>query len=432
MSRVETVDYAGVTLVAGLLWQPLAGSNQTERQAEIKSFGKELDLNLQVMQREKISVGLTKGGAAVRQGAVSLAAALSQKVFELHNARDFILAAELDEGGWYYLAQKDGVVLPDGDQIFREEDGIKARYYEDASLGDWAACFVPAHWGISGSDEAPALDVVFPRKGKGKGKAAIAKEWQLAPITVGPAQLLAANAKPLLVLLAVGVALTVGVGQFKEWQRKKAIAEAQRLAAEEAARAPAPIPRPRPWGDMPHAGDMMRACMKAASGVQLFPGNWDLASVTCTNGVVTISWRPRPFGWIEHLKQVIPDVVISLDGSLASSTRPLGQMPAASDEELYTSNERLMVMYAAAQRYGVKFSATPPATQGPQLLPGQTPAPQEPVLWEEVGWKADGVTLPESVVTALDGNGFRLRTMSAQWQDGQFIWTMEGSQYVRK
>lgn len=432
MSRVETVDYAGATLVAGLLWQPLVGSSPSERNAEIKAFGKELDLNLQVLQREMICVGLAKAGSVIKPGAISLAAAVSQKVFELHNARDFILAMELEEGGWYYLAQKDGVVLPDGDQIIREEDGIKARYYTDASLAEWSVAFLPSHWGITGSKEPLTLEAVLPRKGKGKGRLTRVKDWQLSPITVGPAQLIATNAKPLLVLAAVGLAMTVGIGQFKDWQRRKAITESQRLAAEEAARTPAPIPRPRPWGELPHAGDMINACLKATAGVQLFPGNWDLASVTCTNGVLTVAWRPRTYGWIEHLKQVIPDVVIALDGSLASVTRPLGQMPAASDEELHSPGDRLVAMYAAAQRYGVKFSTTPAANQSPQLLPGQTAEPEKPVLWEEVMWKADEVTLPETVITALDGNGFRMRSLSAQWQDGRFVWTMEGPQYVRK
>jgi hypothetical protein len=53
-------------------------------------------------------------------------------------------------------------------------------------------------------------------------------------------------------------------------------------------------------------------------------------------------------------------------------------------------------------------------------------------MWDELGWKAEGVSLPEVVMDALDGNGFRLRAMSAQWQTGRLIWTMEGSQYVRK
>lgn len=437
MSKVETVEFGGTTLIAGLLWQPLAGSNSSERLAEVKGYGKELDLNLQVLQRENLCVGMAKGstakgGAAVKRGVVSLAAALSHKMYELHNARDFILVLQIDGGSWYYLAQKDGVILPDGDQIYAEEDVIKARFYEDASLGEWAQSIVPAHWGISESLEAPSLEDLLPLKGKGKGKFVPAKEWVLEPISVSPVQMLAANVKPILVLVAVALTLTVGVSQFKKWQRDRAIAEAARLAAELAASQPAAIPRPRPWGDMPHAADLMAGCMRAASGVQMFPGNWDLVGVNCSNGVVTVSWKPREYGWIEHLKQVVPDVVISLDGSLASSTKALPQFPNANDEDLYTSNERLVAMYAAAQRYGVKFGATPAVSQAPQLLPGQNGVPQDVPLWEEVGWKAEGVSLPETVLAALDGNGFRLRSMSSQWVNGQFIWTMEGSQYVRK
>jgi len=91
-----------------------------------------------------------------------------------------------------------------------------------------------------------------------------------------------------------------------------------------------------------------------------------------------------------------------------------------------------VAMYAAAQRYGVKFTATPPVTNTVQALPGQGAAPGQEQLWEEMGWKAEGITLPEVVIQALDGNGFRLSAMNAQWRDGQFVWTMEGSQYVRK
>lgn len=437
MSKVETVEYGGATLVTGLLWQPLAGSNPSERLSEIKGYGKELNLDLQVLQRENLCVGMakssaSKAGAAVKRGAVSLAAALSQKMHEQHNARDFILVMEIDSGVWYYLAQKDGVVLPDGDQVYGEEDVIKSRFYQDASLGEWTHSIVPGHWGISGSLEAPQLEQILPLAGKGKGKFNPPKEWRLEPISISAGQLLAANAKPIVVLVVVALALTVGFDQFKKWQRDQSIAEAARLAAELAAMQPAAIPRPRPWGDIPHAADLMAGCMRATAGVQLFPGNWDLVGVNCSNGVVTISWRPRAYGWIEHLKQVVPDVVISLDGSLASSTKALPQFPAANDEDLYTANERLVVMYAAAQRFGVKFGATPAVSQAPQLLPGQGGVPQEVPLWEEVGWKAEGVTLPETVLAALDGNGFRLRSMSGQWVNGQFIWTMEGSQYVRK
>ena len=432
MSKPEIVAIGGAQLVVGLMWQPLSGSNAGERQAEVKGFGKELDLNLQVMHRENLCVGLAKGTSGLKAGAVSLAAAMSDKLHALHGARDFILVAELEGGQWYYLAQKDGVIFPDGDQLYTSEDLAKTRFFEDSSLADWSQIVVPSHWGVSGSIDAPSLEVVLPFKGKGKAKLSAPKNWKLTAISVSPAQFVREHATSLVIIVAAIGTIVVGMDQLKAWQQQKAIAEAARVAAELAAMQEKELPRPRPWGEIPHASDLMRACMRTVGSVQLFPGNWDLSSVHCGGGVMTVSWKPRPYGWIEHLKQVVPDVVIATDGSLASTTKPLPQMRSPTDEDVYTANERMVAMYAAAQRYGVKFTATPPVTNTLQALPGQGAVPGQEQLWEEMGWKAEGITLPEVVIQALDGNGFRLSAMNAQWRDGQFVWTMEGSQYVRK
>lgn len=432
MSKPEIVAIGGAPFVVGLMWQPLSGSNIGERQTEVKGFGKELDLNLQVMHRENLCVGLAKLNSSVKAGAVSLAAAMSEKLHALHGARDFILVAELEGGQWYYLAQKDGVIFPNGDQIYTSEDLAKSRFFEDSSLADWAQIIVPAHWGVSGSLDTPDVEEILPFKAKGKGKLVAPKQWKLTAINVSPVQFVREHAASLIVIVVAIGSVVVGLDQLKAWQQQKAIAESARAAAEFAASQGRELPRPRPWGEIPHASDVMGSCLQAVGSVQLFPGNWELVSVHCGGGVMTVSWKPRPYGWIEHLKQVVPDVVIATDGSLASTTKPLPQMRAASDEDVYTANERMVAMYAAAQRYGVKFTATPPVTTAVQALPGQTIAPGQEQLWEEMGWKAEGITLPEVVIQALDGNGFRLSAMNAQWLGGQFVWTMEGSQYVRK
>ena len=432
MSKPEIVVIGGAQLVVGLMWQPLSGSNAGERQAEVKGFGKELDLNLQVMHRENLCVGLAKGNSGIKPGAVSLAAAMSDKLHALHGARDFILVVELEGGQWYYLAQKDGVIFPDGDQLYTSEDLAKSRFFEDSSLADWGQIVVPSHWGVSGSLDVPELEDVLPFKGKGKSKLNAPKQWKLTAISVSPAQFVREHATSLVIIVAAIGTIVIGMDQLKAWQQQKAIAEAARVAAELAAMQEKELPRPRPWGEIPHASDLMRACMRTVGSVHLFPGNWDLLGVHCGGGVMTVSWKPRPYGWIEHLKQVVPDVVIATDGSLASTTKPLPQMRTPTDEDVFTANERMVAMYAAAQRYGVKFTATPPVTNTVQALPGQGAAPGQEQLWEEMGWKAEGITLPEVVIQALDGNGFRLSAMNAQWRDGQFVWTMEGSQYVRK
>jgi len=137
-------------------------------------------------------------------------------------------------------------------------------------------------------------------------------------------------------------------------------------------------------------------------------------------------------GWIDHLRAVEPAVVISLDGTLASRSTPLAALPVGVEEDLHNENERVMAMYAAAQRYGVKFSTAPAASSAPAALPGQQSQVQAPVLWSELSWKAEGVSMPDVVLAALEDNGFRMRSMQGAWSNGQIIWTMEGSQYVRK
>ncbi len=430
MAQAQVVSFGGRDFAAGLLWMPLVSTNTNERQNEVKALGKELDLNLHVVHRDNTCVGLVKSGLEIKQGVLSLAAAVSDRLNELFGARDFIYVADIGGGRWYYLVQREGVIFPERDVVVTSEELARTMYYEDNSAADWPHVFAPAHWGITGAKEGESLSELLPL-GR-KGKVATGKGWTLSPITVTPAQMLARHAVPLIVIAMVLGGGSIGLDQFKKHQRQKAIEESLRIQAEIAARQEAVLPRPRPWGEIPGAVDQMNACLATLSQVHLFPGNWDLAGVNCSGGVLVVSWKPSGRGWIEHLKQVVPEAVISIDGSLASVTKPLPQLRTGVDEDVHESNARMAAMYAAAQRYGVKFLATPPVNNVPPALPGQAGAKPQVQMWDELGWKAEGVSLPEVVMDALDGNGFRLRAMSAQWQAGRLIWTMEGSQYVRK
>lgn len=430
MVTAQVVSYGGREFAAGLLWQPLSGSNVSERIGEIKALGKELEINLHTIHREALCVGLVKSSVEVKAGSVSLAAAVADRLNDLYNARDFIFVTEIEGGRWYYLAQKDGIIYSDRDQIVATEDGAKSLLYEDNSIGEWAQRIVPSHWGISGSVDTKSLSELLPL-GK-RGKVSVNKAWLLAPISYTPVQAIARHGKPLAIIAMAAIVAVVGFNQFKQYQRAKAISDARAAAALIASQQEVEMPRPRPWGEMPSANQKAQACLSTLSGVQLFPGNWELAGVNCTGGVLVVSWKPVGMGWIEHLRSVVPDAVISTDGSLASVTKRLPAMAKGLDEDVFAAGERTMAMYAAAQRYGLRISITAPNNSSPLVLPGQASPNAKPQLWEEMSWKAEEVKLPEVAVEVLNGSGFRLSSMSAQWKQGQFVWTMEGSQYVRK
>lgn len=425
----SVIQITGIGFATGLMWQPLAGSNDSERQSEIKSLARELGLELSVVHANKQCVGFAKSGE-VKGGVPSLAAALASQIEARNGVRDFIYVGELPDGQWYYLAQKDGVILADGDTVFDQEDHARAKYFEDSSIGDWQEVILPGHWGVSGSQECGSVAEALPMTAKGKAR--VDKVWMLRTVTFNVAQVLRENSKAIVLLVAVLVAATAGQYYYKDWKRKQVMAEAARMAQLAADQRAVELPRPRPWSQFPLASDLLAACMKASGTVNLFPGNWDLTAINCANGMLTVSWRPRAMGWIDHLRAVEPAVVISIDGTLASRSTPLDPLPTGLEEDLHNENERVMAMYAAAQRYGVKFSTAPAVSTTPVALPGQQAQVQAPILWSELSWKAEGVSMPKVVLAALEDNGFRMRSMQGTWSNGQIIWTMEGSQYVRK
>jgi hypothetical protein len=422
--RIIEID--GKEFVSGLFWLPANTSQRKELQKEIKLQAKDLRMDLHVVRTTSTasSLGFCSTNTGLKPGVFSVAAMISKSLEVKYGATDFIFVARLpDNSGWIYVAQKDGIIISDGDRVYESDDEARTKVLQDRSLGTWKSLFVPEIWGIDRSTEV-SFESLLPRSTKGKLK--IHKWWRLMPVDAHKAVSL--HLSKILIAAAVIGAGFYGFQQFKAYQLKMAIEEAQRIAALEATPQGQLVPV-HPWKSIPLASDLVRECMNALATVPLFPGNWEVAALNCNSSAFTITWRPKQYGWIQHLKAVIPDVVIALDGSVASKTIPLPPISAENDEPLHTQNERLVAMYSASQRYGVNFTATPPAPSAPQL-PGQN-ANIAPKDWQEIGWAADKVTMPAVVLTALEGQGFRMTNMTGQVANGLINWKMEGTQYVQ-
>lgn len=420
----------GATFALGLFWQPLSGNTQADRGKEVRSLARELSFNLAITRTSSMScVGFAKSSPELKAGTCSAAAVISKTVEVEQKARDFIFVSALDDGRWAYVAQRDGVVLPDGDQAFASEDAARAHLLDHMSLGTWPLVIAPAIWGIRDSIERDFADMI-PRRSNGKIK--IHKWWRLIPVDRRQAAVSAHASK---VALLVLVAAVIGGGMYyKNWKG----ARDARLAAEAAAAAAAmqvdasgQLVRPEnPWKSQPLASDMVRACLSALSGLRVFPGNWNVSGIECSNGQLTLSWTPREGGWIKHLKEMEPRALIALDGSTASVSVPLPEMKTGYDEAAPTQNERLVTMFASAQAYGVSITTSPVNAISEPALPGQEIQVPE-VFWQEIKWLTEGVSLPDVVLAALDGPGFRMSVMRGQLVNGNFVWSMEGIQYVQ-
>jgi hypothetical protein len=421
----------GETFAFGLFWQPLSASTPAERSKEILSLAQELSFDLAVTRNSAMHcVGFAKSSQTLKVGIFSAAAVISKTLDVEMRARDFIFVSPLPDGQWAYVAQRDGVILPDGDKVFASEDGARAALLEHMSLGDWSLVIVPAIWGINGSVERDFLSML-PRKKNGKIRTH--KWWRLMPANPRRAVMTANAGKIALIAVVAGVALGGGL-IYKKWKSERdarLAAEAAAAAAAMQAGAAGQVVRPEnPWKSQPLAHEMVRACLTTLSTQRVFPGNWDLISIECSGGQLKISWKPRAGGWIKHLREIEPSATIAVDGSDASASVPLPAMKVGYDEEAPAQNDRLSQMYATAQAYGVTLVAEAAHPDSAPVLPGR-PAQAPQVFWKEVKWSAQGVVLPDVVLAALDGPGFRMSAMRAKWVNGNFVWTMEGTQYVQ-
>jgi len=192
----------------------------------------------------------------------------------------------------------------------------------------------------------------------------------------------------------------------------------------------APVVIEHPWKSLPLSASIISECMNSMFNIHLFPGNWDVEQISCANGSASVTWKSRTNGWIEHLLAIEPRALISPDGLTASISVPFFCASETTDEDVPRENERIVEMFSASQRYHLKFEIQPPPPVIPTLPGQEVTKVSTSSLWKEINWKVSEASSPDVVLAALNGKGFRLKTMTAKLSGGLLVWTMEGSQYV--
>ena len=405
------------TFVSGLFWHPLSGAAANHRK-ETAELAKELNFDLAVWLTSTVpQVGFASRND-VNPGWISAAAAISKSLQNDYDVRDFLCALEVPGGEWLYVAQRDGVLLPDGDMIGSSSE-IQARLLQDLSLGSWPLVYAPADWAIHGAVEDRTFEDFLPQKnGKidYKNLPAIqsVKQWGAGKYDLG-------SLKKLAIPAMLAVAAYYG---YSQWQNHQAMQ--QQLQQQAAA------PLPHPWKTQPRAEKYLQACAEALPNLgSLWPGNWHPKDITCAGGSFTAVWSRNEHGWIEHLRKIQPKVVIVGDGSNATLSVPV-KMPAGEDEIAPTEGERNIAMYNAAQKYRFKITLTPVPPPPPPPPPEDGEPPPPVPDWREIKWNVETTELPPHIIVqVLDGNGFRITQIKKVFTNGKTTWTLEGIQYVQ-
>jgi hypothetical protein len=411
----------GHTFVSGLFWLPLPGTLRDYKK-ETENLARETNCDLAVWRTSSaLQVGLGSTEKGLTPGLLSAAAVISKSLEIEPGAKeykDFLCATEVPGGAWLYVAQREGVIMPDGD-FLGTEDEVRSRMLSDYSVSQWNVIIAPAHWGMKDSKER-RFEEFLPQKA---GKTDYKRWWGLAPVKRDVI-------KTMTPIIIIAVALLAGLIGYQKWQANKAAEELARLAAEQQGTV-AGKPVVHPWKQIPRAKQFVGECMGALTRVKtLWPGNWLPRDVTCSGAQFVVVWLRQPHGWIDHLLAVEPKAVISVDGGMASLSIPL-TLDIGDDEATPQENARIVQMLSAGQRYGFKITiSAPPA---PPALPGDKDKAPALITWKELAWKVEETSMSSlSVAAILDGPGFRVGRIRGALKGGVITWVMEGTQYVQQ
>lgn len=421
-STRQTFEFGKRTFVSGLFWQPLPGSTAKLRKTELRKMSEEQGFDLAIQRTSGVpQVGFAATSEGVKAGMLSVAAMVSKSLEVANRDRSFLCAIQAPNGLWIYVAQREGVLLHDGD-LLASEDTVRNRMMTDLSLTEWQTVFAPDHWGISGSLERRFEDLL-PRSGE---KYSFKKWWEIRPVRNTWADIIQDN-QMLYIALALLLAAMAGYYFWSKYQTQKQLEELARLEAEEQI-ARESVKEEQPWKKRPAAQQFLTACTTAIGSIKTFwPGNWDPARLHCEGQTLTAQWIRRETGTVEQLLSFEPQATFTLDGNQATLEIPLEMGPPKNTDVLPGARERTLALIAASQRYGIGLMLEDP--QATRAL-GE-PAPSE--SWKTLNWTLAGTHLaPATLIPHIDGEGFRITQIKLTFEEGgTMTWTMEGNQYVQ-
>lgn len=397
-------------LVAGLFWHPIAANTSRARKAEILEVADQMGMGAAIVRLgSTVQVGLS---AKSEVGAWSAAAIVSKTIDVEGGLNDFVCATQIPDGRWLYVAQKDGVLLPDGDMV-GIEDEVRSRMLADCSASNFGLVYAPEHWGIQSSGERDFLSFLPKKKGGVRWHA----WWRLRPIRFAATDYIK---KFIWVAVAVAV-LAAGVNRFNHWEdgRKK---EAAAIAAAIAAAAQPALEAVKPWAHLPRSAEVMRVCQGEFDDIRLSISGWRVSTVICSgaNGL-SVVWQAPALGRThEDFLAQNPAAVISPDGSFATLTKALSFTSPEEAEELRPSPLLLAALADKTSRVGIVFKAQAAS------IPPPDPAGVAPD-WEIFSWSVVSPVSPASLVPLIDVPGMRINQIMFSNNE----WSIDGVIYAK-
>jgi hypothetical protein len=377
----------------GLFWQTAPTAAVAAREARIVAKKMELAADLFCVRKKGVpqfALGRKAGG--LRSGVRALAAAVANSVAE----SNWIGVFPIDRA-WFFIAVRQGAILPDGDFLFDDEIEAKNRLLGEMAAGSWSRVFAPTDWRIP-EGQPTTLPQLPPRSHDGRLQS-VGRSWArhgaFAAVTV--------------------VALLAGWSQFAPHSPQPArVPEVP----------PAPPPLPPPWQGQPSVEVLARVCQTAMERTKSLPG-FDVESISCGRGGTTAVFH-RTWGVLTRLppnaKVSSPDRVVLGDVLPAVSGERKRQEQPGTIEALRRT------IWGAGQRYLLDSEISDPPTPGATLLADRRTSGPEAPSYHAVNVVLGG-RIPPTVLSKVLTSIPAFVVDEISWQS--MVWHVRGKAYVR-
>lgn len=387
----------------GLLW--LTAQKPDEVETEAKQEAREHQADLYVVRSIDggAQFGLGRKGEGLQAGVISAAGALSEKL------KGSVCGVFRIADGWWFFAQRDDLVTPEGDCFYDDEFVARNRLEAEVAEGGWSKIYAPQDWSMG--EALDPTEQLMVAKG---------------PRIKSPNAILGYIVPAILVAVLAGGAF-FGISQYMAWkeaeQQAAALEETRRqLELEEARRKAAQVIL-EPWPDLAGPRAVIESCMAGMERLQPDVPGWALAGWSCERDGDTgtsFAWRwTRMFGttqWLEQwlTKTYAPEVArhteFDANGDDATTTLSGERLAPRGDEDILDAERVAIDLNSVAQNAGAVLKlgklkiAVPP--EGIDI-DDWTPPPFGPIDWSlsvysMTGWAETLDRFPGLVVDAIE------------------------------
>ncbi len=418
MASTTIVRLAGRSFVAGLFWCPLSSSGRSISQ-EIKALAAEQGA-VWAVSRGALArqVGLAPELTGLRAGMPSIAGSVAARLTR-DGLRNFIIVLRAaEEDRWVYIAQRDGLLLHDGDRVGSELDVRDWLAADIVDLADWQLIVAPDAWDIRGAQERDWASLL-PRASLLSAQGDLPRLRRVA--SSGPRH--ASNWSLLVVALVLSLGTEAGIGYYQHRKLARELDDIRRQGDDEHAAYLASVP----WMGKPTLSAGGRECLVLMAGHLVETGAWQVRKIDCdpTGRRLSIKWeRNTDSGAIaSDLLARYPMARVIAEGERMRAEASLSMPPATPEPP--TRRAELMskqrwdrdVADWTAWLLGVRFKLVTGA-DGPSHA--------------EVAWEAVTDDLPLHVISVMGHRGSVVSKVEANVNDGRARWTIYAKQYLAK